>query len=122
MLRENGSVIVPIRKGAHPAMVAEYAGSGPCYLVNPITKYIESVTQENALELINEAPVDLMTCSSADELVTLVKAVLANGGYCENVDPVDWHKWLALFEETENEVMFRFLKNAKEMLTKLQLN
>lgn len=128
LLRENGSIVVPIKKGVNPAFVTEYLNMGPCFLVSPTSKQIKAVNKDQATHLIYQPPADLSKCSNHLELVSIVSKVLeAWETFLERtptvtVNPVDWPKWIAFFEQSDNQVMVRFIKHASDKLVQKRTN
>ena len=124
LLRVEGSVMVPIKRGIHPAYVTEYLGRGPCFLVNPSSDRIEAVSKDTAFTLIHEPPAELRQCQTVDELIDVVSKTLSEWEvFIErhpdvSVLPVDWPKWLGHFEQADNNVMVRFLTDATNLLIK----
>lgn len=128
MLRENGSIVVPIKKGLDLAYVTEYVDQGPVYLITPNADRIEALSKERAIEIFSEPPVDLQKCATVVSVVSAVQVVLREWeGYAtHNADmtamPSDWHKWVAYFEYAGNYLMSSFLVDALNRLIEKKVN
>lgn len=121
ILRQNGTVMVPIRRGIDPYHIKHWATyENECYL---ITKgEVRRISHTIAHELADEEPFNPNHEIFEMDLVKKVRAVLDDHYVRSSVfdsvglssEPYTWESWQAWFKDTENKMMANWIRRCNK--------
>lgn len=127
LLRTNGTVLVPINLGIDPVYITYWLWGNHGqdvvpFLVSAETGMIEKITFERAERLIMQAPCELSSMMSNQQLTKAVQTVLERGcelkiwGMFESPSSVStiggWSDWQSYFASSGNRMMAEFMGKA----------
>lgn len=128
LLREHGTVMVPLKMGVDPVMITGWMEKGNTFpfLVDTSSGEVTPLSAQEAIEVVNKPPIELNREASKENLIEKVNGILEKG--CENgiwglfQKPIfdefeTWSAWLAYFRSTNNAVMIDFMAKAIRLLS-----
>lgn len=127
MLREAGSLLLPLGIGANPFMFEFYIkNDSTCrfFMVNGFAETEFKELKVNEVEkLITQMPIEFGLIDCADDLINKVEKVLtdrniASSGFSTvdyGTEPLHWRNWLNFFEGN-NDLMEKVMRRAIKML------
>lgn len=130
MLRECGSLLFPLRKGASPFHLEFYIrNDSTCrfFIVDGFScNSFKEIKASEVSKLINQEPIDFGLISSPDDLIAKVGKLLTDVNVTASVfenpaygsEPVNWQTWLTWFTG-KNDLMEKVMRRSINLLTQL---
>ncbi|MDH1472589.1 hypothetical protein [Shewanella sp. GD03713] len=130
MLRDSGSLLFPLRKGANPVHLEYYIRNDPScrfFIIEGLScNSFKEINAANASKLISQEPIEFDIISSPDDLIVKVTNLLTDANVTSSIfenpaygtEPMNWDSWLTWFTG-KNKLMEEVMRRAINLLPKL---